>query len=420
MNLSHLSLHDWLDLLQNRHLQEIQLGLERVLSVARELNLDELNAPVITVAGTNGKGSTVKALEAVYTAAGYSVACYTSPHLIHFNERIRVGGVTISDQKLIDALLFIEHGRKNTVLTYFEMITLAAFWYFKQHKLDIIILEVGMGGRLDATNVIDPCLSIITTVDFDHQTYLGDTIDAIGYEKAGILRPNRPFIYADKNPPATIIKRALELNAPRTEYSYETTSQDLLIHPLLSDEIKLPLPKIHPGAAAAAIMATHTLHQILPITSQDWVTAMSEVGIIGRQQVLEGPVKMMFDVAHNPQAVSLLALQIKKIKPIGKVHAVFSGLKDKDLYGLISIMHPEVDAWYPCMLADKRASSLEQLEGSLKQAGVDIETIYSSPIAAFNEAKQKAVQSDLIVVFGSFVLVGAIMAAQSFAHQELP
>jgi dihydrofolate synthase/folylpolyglutamate synthase len=420
MSLTHLSLNDWLDLLQNRHQQEIQLGLERVLTVARELKLHELNAPVVTVAGTNGKGSTAKALEAVYTAAGYSVACYNSPHLIHFNERIRVDGVTISDQKLIEAFMFIENGRKKIDLTYFETVTLAAFWYFKQHKLDIVILEVGMGGRLDATNIIDPDLAIITTVDFDHQAYLGETIDAIGYEKAGILRLNQPFIYADKNPPDTIIKRALELNAFRIEYSFETTSQDLIIHPLLSDVIKLPLPKIHPGAAAAAIMATHTLQQILPITYQHWVTAMIDVAIIGRQQILEGPVKIMFDVAHNPQAVNLLAIQIKKIQPKAKVHAVFSGLKDKDLCGLISIMHPEVDAWYPCVLTDKRASSIEQLAGSLKQAGVGAQTIYSSPIEAFNEARQNAVLNDLIVVFGSFVLVGAIMAAQSLDHQELP
>ena len=216
MNFSNLSLSECLHHLENRHAEEVQLGLTRIKTVAKRLNLLNLDATIVTVAGTNGKGSTVAALEAVYKAAGYQVASYTSPHLIEFNERIRVNQQPIKDQELCAAFTVIEDARDTINLTYFEMTTLAALWHFKQLTLDVIILEVGVGGRLDATNIIDSDLAIITTVDLDHQDYLGDTKEAIGYEKAGILRPNTPFIYADTTaPPESITKQAQLLNAPR-------------------------------------------------------------------------------------------------------------------------------------------------------------------------------------------------------------
>ena len=227
MSYQHFSLAAWLDYLEHRHSEEIQLGLTRVKTVARQLDLLTFDATIIIVAGTNGKGSTVAALETIYRAAGYAVGSYTSPHLIHFNERIRVNLEPITDKTLCAAFTAIEEACESIHLTYFEMATLAALWYFKSFVLDVIILEVGLGGRLDATNIIDADLAIITTIDFDHQAYLGHTKEAIGYEKAGVLRPNQPFIYADKNPPESLITYAKSLNAQQIMYSFKVLDNQL-------------------------------------------------------------------------------------------------------------------------------------------------------------------------------------------------
>lgn len=412
MNYLDFSLADWLHHLENRYAKEIQLGLTRIHEVAKRLNLLNLNATVFTVAGTNGKGSTVAALEAVYMAAGYQVASYTSPHLIHFNERIRVNNQPISDEKLCKAFAVIEQGRGDTHLTYFEMATLAALWHFKQFKLDVIILEVGVGGRLDATNIIDSDMAIITTVDLDHQDYLGDNIEAIGYEKAGILRANTPFIYADEVPPNSVIEHAKTLGAQQICYSFKIVDDNLQILSTVGsvEQINVPLPKINPKAAAAAIVASARLHPILPVSYKHWCDAMQKASILGRQQVLEGAVSTIFDVAHNPQAVSLLADYIKKYQPKGKVHAVFSGLQDKDLRGLIKPMHSYVDFWYPAVLSSKRAASKSLLKAAFEAEHCSIPADFSDPLTAYQVAIKHAIPGDLIVVYGSFLTVSAVMA----------
>lgn len=412
MNFLNFSLSDWLHHLENRHAEEIQLGLERIRQVALHLNLLNLDATVFSVAGTNGKGSTVAALEAVYMAAGYQVASYTSPHLINFNERIRVNNQPISNENLCKAFSIIEQARGDTHLTYFEMATLAALWYFKQFTLDVIILEVGVGGRLDATNIIDSDMAIITTVDLDHQDYLGDTKEAIGFEKAGILRANKPFIYADDTPPQSVVEQALALDSPRLCYSLQITKDSLHILTSIpsAEQINVPLPKINAKAAAAAIVASAHLHSILPIKSSYWCEAMQKVAILGRQQVLEGDVSVVFDVAHNPQAVMLLADFVKKYSSKGKVHAVFSGLQDKDLRGLIKPMHSYVDFWYPAVLSSKRAASKSLLKTVFKAEKCLIPADFSDPLTAYQVAMQHARPGDLVVVYGSFLTVGAVMA----------
>ena len=420
MNLSDFALADWLHYLEHRHHEEIQLGLVRVQTVAQRLNVLDFDPTVITVAGTNGKGSTVAALEAIYSVAGYNVGSYTSPHLIAFNERIRSNLIPITDEALCSAFMAIENARGDIHLTYFEVTTLAALLYFKSLKLDIIVLEVGMGGRLDATNIIDSDLAIITTVDLDHQAHLGETIEAIAHEKAGILRANKPYIYADGDPPKSLPDKAALLKAPRIEYSFTSSIADgLEITPVSAAPIHVPLPRLHPNAAAAAIMSSDHLKALLPVTQSHWEQAMREVFIPGRQEVREGPVRTVFDVAHNPQAAALLSVFIQRNKPKGKVHAVFSGLKDKDLCGLIKPMRPYVDIWYPARLSGKRAADESQLLSALRAANCLVFKCFDNPFAAYQEAMKRANPDDLIVVYGSFLTVSAVMSNDRVAQEEL-
>lgn len=411
---SHASLAEWLDYLENRHAEEMQLGLARIHKVAATLNLLEWDATIITVAGTNGKGSTVAALEAIYCSAGYHVASYTSPHLLRFNERIRVNHTPIADEPLCAIFALIEERRGDTHLTYFEMATLAALWYFKSICLDVIILEVGIGGRLDATNIIDADLAIITTVDLDHQAQLGATREAIGYEKAGILRKNTPYIYADNQQPTSILAHAKQLHSTQLIYSMETHSDYFQLKLGSGVTITLPLPQINIKAAAAAVMASLHFNSKFPIALIQLEAAMRNVWISGRQQVIhqDGRPTILYDVAHNPQAVALLVDIVKSYQSKGKVHAVFSGLNDKDLLGLIKPMHSLVDFWYPAVLSSKRAASEPLLRSVFNDMNDSMEICYDDPYAAYDAASNAAKPDDLIVVYGSFLTVSAVMSIQ--------
>ena len=418
-----LSLNEWLVLLENRHQQEIQLGLTRVKAVAERLSLCTLGSVVITVAGTNGKGSTVASLQAIYLAAGYRVGTYTSPHLLRFNERICVNGQPISDESLCAAFSLLDDIRGDIHLTYFEMTTLAALYYFKQCSLDLVILEVGMGGRLDATNCIDADLAIITTVDLDHQDHLGETIEAIGYEKAGVLRENQRFIYADYSPPNSVVERAQALNSRMfslgVDYSFETTvDKTFIIKHHTGETTQLPLPNINQKAAASAVIASGLLLDKLPINDAQLAIAMDSVYLSGRQQLVHGSVTTLYDVAHNPQAVALLAEFIKRLQPSGKVHAVFSGLKDKDLCGLIRPMDSCVDFWYLAKLTGQRAASESMLLKLFYEEQGRKAPCYSDPVTAYRAAVQNANEGDLIVIYGSFLMVSAVMAAKEMEQEK--
>ena len=418
------TLDQWLCFLENRYANDIRLGLTRIKTVANRLDLLNVNAPVITVAGTNGKGSTISALEAIYCAAGYRVGTYTSPHLLTFNERIRVNQHPVSDATLCAAFNTLEQVRGVTPLTYFEMVTLAALMYFKQSALDIILLEVGMGGRLDATNIIDADVAIITTIDFDHQVYLGDTLDAIGYEKAGIMRANKPCIYADEKPPKRVIEYAASLNVSLqclgTDYSFFMTDNELHIKRKDGTIVRLPLPRINHKAAVAAVMASDVLHAVRPVTQAHLEDAMRQVFIAGRQHVVKNnAVISLFDVGHNPQAVALLADCVKHYSITGRVHAVFSGLKDKDLCGLIRAMHSCVTDWYPARLTGKRSASESELSAAFLTETGTRPVCFSDPVVAYRTAMQRAKPGDLIVVYGSFLTVSAVMAANKMEQEEL-
>nr|WP_255666637.1 MULTISPECIES: bifunctional tetrahydrofolate synthase/dihydrofolate synthase [unclassified Legionella] len=415
------SLDEWLHDLETRNTHEIQLGLTRIMEVAQKLCLQRPCCPVITVAGTNGKGSTVTALEMIYHVAGYKVGAYTSPHLIQFNERIRVNLTPISDDDLCQAFSIIEEVRGEALLTYFEMTTLAALWHFKKMELDIIILEVGLGGRLDATNIVDAELSIITTIDFDHQEYLGNTLDAIGYEKAGILRSGKPFIYADINPPASVTHVAKQLGVPAYLWSQEFSIQEensvWNLHYeeklKLSSVYGLPKPSIQLKSAAAAITAGVLLEHHLPVTRTHFQIAMQRIYIPGRLQLHKDKVSTLFDVSHNPQSARLLADTLRMMKKI-KIHAVFSALKDKDILGLIMPLKDCVERWYPAQLDNKRAVSGDVLLTFFKDAEIPVGICYNNPFAAFEAALEQAKPGDLIVVYGSFFTVSHVMANRRF------
>lgn len=410
---SNFCLSEWLDYLENRLAKEIQLGLSRLRQVAELMGLMELKPKLITVAGTNGKGSTVAALEAIYRQGGYQVASYTSPHLLRFNERIRINQQAIADEQLCKAFLLIETARGQVPLTYFETITLAALWYFKQHPLDIVILEVGLGGRLDATNLIDSDLAIITTIDFDHQQFLGDTREKIAQEKAGILRAKRPFIFADKNPPHTLLKKAADLGCKTylygRDYSYRLTD-DALEFIFREEVINLPKLALHGNSIGAAVMASLIMKKCLPLSFSQIKEGINTLHLPGRLQLAKTTHITLFDVSHNPQAVNYLASFIKQYQPQRKVHAIFSALKDKPIAALIAPLINLVDHWYPTLLEGKRAASKMQLKEAFA-AYQKVLFCYDDPLSAYQEACRQADQNDLIIVYGSFVTVGKVLSA---------
>lgn len=403
----------WLTLLENRHDKQIQLGLERVALVAQKLSLTKPTFPVITVAGTNGKGSTVAALESIYNAAGYRTGSYTSPHLLRFNERIKSCGEPLEDSAIVEALTAIEAGRGDTPLTYFEMVTLAAFWYFTHNPPDVLIVEVGLGGRLDATNVLDADLAIITTIDYDHQDYLGDTLDAIAFEKSGILRPNQWFIYADENPPKSLMERALSLNTHSfylgRNFDYSQTSESLTL--MLGKEAiyQGARPNLHSKSAAAALLAAYLLQSVLPLTSEQLVKAMQTVFIPGRLQSMEYQgINVLLDVSHNPQSARCLANYLERNR--GKnIHFVFGAFKDKDISGIITAVKHFAHAWYPVALTGNRALTEEMMKQYFSDLGISVKTCYADPVSGFQQAIANAKANEPVVVFGSFHTVGPVM-----------
>lgn len=409
------TLAEWLDYLENRHSVEVQLRLVNVHCVAKIMAVQAWDIPVITVAGTNGKGSTVAALSAIYQSAGYRVGQFTSPHVLHFNERICINQQPIADASLCQLFHQIEMARGDTGLTYFEMSFLAALLYFKQADLDLMILEVGVGGRLDATNCIDADLAIITTVDLDHQDYLGPDKESIGAEKAGILRTGQCFIYADIDPPQSVMAKALALKTDTyclgKTYQYCVRDGLLYIQQSFHETIALPVPHLHANAAVAAVMASLCLQTRLPVSEKDWINAMHSKRIMGRQQHLPGDISFVYDVAHNPQAVTALVQYLRENPAKGTLHAVFSALKDKDICGLIKPLSSIVGQWYPVCLTGKRASSQEQLLAAFGAALDRVPHCYPDPLQATAAAVAAAKTGDLIVVYGSFILVGAVMAA---------
>ena len=415
------TLAEWLAYLETLHPKAIALGLDRVEIVAARLDVVPA-CPVITVAGTNGKGSTCALLEQMLLADGYHVAMYTSPHLLRYNERVRIDGVEASDDALCDAFAAVEAARAGTLLTYFEFGTLGALWLFARQKLDALILEVGLGGRLDAVNIVDPDVAVVTTVAIDHVDYLGATREDIGHEKAGIFRPAKPAICADPNPPSSLIAHAAAIGATLVrigrDYGYTAQSAQWGYWGPGGARHGLPYPALRGNYqlanASTALCAADALRDRIPLSMGAVRAALVGIEWPGRFQVLPGRPVTVLDVAHNPQAAHAFADNLGGMGFHPRTIAVFGIMSDKDIDAVIAPLIGRVDRWEVATLPPPRGSSAEVLRQRLQDAGVAPGAVreYADPAAAYRAAREEAAEADRIIVFGSFLTVAAVLAAK--------
>ncbi|MFA6311985.1 MAG: bifunctional tetrahydrofolate synthase/dihydrofolate synthase [Sterolibacterium sp.] len=421
------TLDDWLihlEALHPRGAAGIELGLERVAAVSRTLG-QQLDVPVITVAGTNGKGSTCAMLERILDCAGYRVGLYTSPHLLAHNERIRIAGQPVDSMALCRSFARVEAARGATALTYFEFGTLAAWECFGQAAVDAIILEVGLGGRLDAVNIYASDCAIVTAIDLDHTEYLGSTREAIGFEKAGIFRTGKAAVCADPDPPHSLVEHARTIGADLRligrDFGYQGQDgqwqfwsgqgaailrRSALAHPALRGATQLQ-------NASAALAALVALQDRLPVAMQDIRRGLLEVELPGRFQVIPGRPSVILDVAHNPQAARVLAENLGSQRGDGASHlrtwAVFGMLRDKDVAAVVRVLADRVSDWLPCSLSGMRAATAEELALALAGEGIVAPLRFASPLAAFRHAQANASDDDRILVFGSFQTVADVL-----------
>jgi dihydrofolate synthase/folylpolyglutamate synthase len=438
-NMAQRNLAAWLSHIEQLHPKAIAMGLERVNLVIQRLALKP-NFKIITVAGTNGKGSTCAMLAEIYKQAGYQVGCYTSPHLLRYNERVRVNGNEVSDQDLCAAFTAVEQARlgqdndgDEIALTYFEVGTLAAVWHFAQAGIDIAVLEIGLGGRLDAVNAFEPDSAVVTSIDIDHQEFLGDTRESIGAEKAGVYRPAVAAICGDLNPPASLIAYAHKVGADfkciMHDFDCEATATGWNYLVNQKARYSLPLPALEGGYqlmnASCAIAAVESLQSTLPVKSEAIANAMAEVKLAGRFQTVSKSPWLILDVAHNPHAAEALAKNLKAhrtqsqynttITP-GKTIAVFAMLADKDIKGVVNAVKDEIDFWYIAGIDHVRSTPVDML------VKVVLDVVPQAKIKRFdtaaNACKQACIdtevcidrnENDKIVVFGSFFTVSSVM-----------
>ena len=421
------TLPDWLALIESRHAEtHIDMGLDRVRAVKERMGL-QFACPVIMVAGTNGKGSTCAMLESVLLHAGYRVGLYIKPHFLDFNERARINGEMATDAMLVEAFDFVESRRGDVSLTYFEFTTLAIMHLISKAGVDVAILEVGLGGRLDAVNVVDADVAIVTSIDIDHSDYLGETREEIGFEKAGIFRPGKAAICSDPLAPQSLVKHAADIGADlwligrdfnfqgdQQQWSYggRTQRRNSLAYPALRGANQLL-------NASAALAALEALRMQLPAGAQEVRTGLALVELPGRFQVLPGRPTTVLDVAHNPHASATLAQNLGNMGFHRYTYAVFGIMEDKDIEGVIAPMAGIIDHWCVADLPSPRSAQSAELAeklAALRPAGAkegDFSvTAFPDPAAAFANAVSRAEENDRIVVFGSFYTVAGVMAAR--------
>ncbi len=416
MNFEPETLAEWLAYIERQHPQTIALGLERVEKVRQALGLKPA-FPVITVGGTNGKGSVCAMLEAILHQAGYRVGCYTSPHLLRYNERVRIARSEARDEDLARGFAAVERARGDVPLTYFEYGTLAGVWLFAERRVDVAVLEVGLGGRLDAVNAFDADCAVVTTVDIDHVDFLGADRESIGREKAGIFRAGRPAVCGDARPPASLMKHVAEIGASLLliERDFGATSmagqwqywgpagrRNALPHPALRGPCQL-------ANAAAAVTALECMRERLPVAVNDIRVGLLQVENPGRFQVLPGLPATILDVAHNPQAAQALAAGLAALGGKGRTLAVFAMLKDKDIAGVVAAVKAQVAHWFIASLSGPRGASVTGLGPVFAAASISAVTQCADVAAAYAQACDIATENDRIVVFGSFYTVAAVM-----------
>lgn len=409
------TLHEWLQRLERLHFKAIDLGLERVTRVAQALGLLSGLPFIFTVGGTNGKGSTVSFLESILHTAGYKVGAYTSPHLIHFNERVRINGVEASDADLIAAFEKIEAGRGETSLTYFEFTTLAALLLFKQAQLDVLVLEVGLGGRLDAVNIVDADVAVVTSIDLDHQAFLGNTREQIGREKIGIGRAGKPLVLGERATPALVLDalRALSIPFVQIGRDFDFVPQDDgwefngrgHDHSAMM-RAGLPLPLLYVANAAVALQALAL--GPFDISVDALHAGLQQVRLAGRQQIVQHSPDLMLDVGHNPHAAAHLARTLAAAR-YRRVHAIIGMLRDKALADTLSELLPVVDVWYPVTLGGERGQGADRIAAALRDAGASLGFLADAPAQALQRLLPRVDSRDLILVFGSFFTVADVL-----------
>ncbi len=421
------TLSEWLAHAEQLHPTSIDMGLDRVRAVADRMQL-RLSCPVFTVAGTNGKGSTCAMLEAILLAAGYRTGLYTSPHLVHFEERCRVLGNIIAAADLCPHFEKVEAARAGQTLTYFEFSTLAILSLMAASNLDVVVLEVGLGGRLDAVNIVDADCAIITSVDLDHMAILGPNREAIGFEKAGILRTGRPAIISDPAPPDSVLAHAAALGADvwrfGPDFSVESPAgQERQQWTWAASAAKggrrypgLAYPALR-GAnqlvnAAGVLAALEALRPRLPVSAQAIRQGLSVVELPGRFQMVPGQPALVLDVAHNPHAVAALAANLDAMGFFPCTHAVLGAMADKDIGPMLARINPLIDRWYFTDLPTPRAATAQHLhqQWQAQNTRTDVQAaLYTNPQEALTAAALAASPADRIVVFGSFYTVGGVL-----------
>lgn len=420
--LSFDSLTDWLDWQEGLHPRSIDLGLERAAGVFKALNPNGVKPLTIIVGGTNGKGSCIAFLEAIYRAQGYRVGAYTSPHILQYNERIRIDGQAVSDDKICHAFERIEAVRNNVSLSYFEFGTLAALDIFWRSELDIQLLEVGLGGRLDAVNIIDADVCLITSICIDHIDWLGETRNAIGFEKAGIFRSGIPAVIGDLDPPESLIQSAVKKHTPLFcinqdfTFNVEQGGWDWKSKCTKKAEYtSLPVPALkgeHQYRNAAAVLMTVThMQSMLPVSEESIQQGVQNVQLKGRFQLIDGEIPVLLDVAHNPQAVRALLDYLLSDFSGKNIYAIFSMMKDKDILAVLKIINPVIKHWIVAPLNNSRAASKSLMQACFKQCELDNVSFENQDFSqAYIEAESKAEKGDLILIFGSFFLVSEYLA----------
>lgn len=416
-----MTLAEWLERCEHLHPSTIDMGLERVEQVRARLDL-RFDAPVVTVAGTNGKGSTCAMLEAIALQAGYRVGVYTSPHLLRFEERCRVNGESAAPDTLVEHFEAVEAARLEVSLTYFEFTTLAILRLLSHLPLDMAVLEVGLGGRLDAVNVIDTDCAIITSIDIDHVGYLGPDRESIGFEKAGIMRGGRPAVVSDPMPPQSVLRHAHQVGADlwrigrdfnyagdRHQWSWAGRAKRFngMAYPALRGANQLL-------NAAGVLAALEALRERIPVSAQAVRNGLAMVELPARFQIVPGQPTLVLDVAHNPHAAATLAQNLDQMGFHPRTHAVFGAMRDKDAPGMLKMMQPLVDAWHFTDLPSARAATARELHGQFAElpsrAGATASVAcHADPMSALRAALASADPADRIVVFGSFFTVGGVL-----------